>query len=191
MSLDVVFRRKESRRIFWIICCLLFIVLAGTRFYVLPRVDATLQVTGVAFLADITEKTLATVLVTVAIAFVIFWLIPTVDERNAITVLHQTDIGTALEEAILRADTWFYRGGTGRFLRAVTAPGIAKSARQKSSTKAIRIQLIDPDNKSACEHYARYRKGQASSASSPNSLADVRAEALATIYCLAQIAKAE
>lgn len=65
----------------------------------------------------------------------------------------------AFETAMLSANMWKFRGGTGSFTRAWTLPALATRARE-SSTGAhwrVQLQILDPQNTTRCQEYAEYR----------------------------------
>ncbi|HEY3466513.1 MAG TPA: hypothetical protein VGL47_15365 [Amycolatopsis sp.] len=65
----------------------------------------------------------------------------------------------AFETAMLTADMWQFRGGTGSFTRAWTLPALATRARESSTGTHWRVQLqiLDPQNPTRCREYAEYR----------------------------------
>ncbi|WP_141956409.1 hypothetical protein [Actinoallomurus bryophytorum] len=52
---------------------------------------------------------------------------------------------------------WLFRGGTGTYIRAVTLPGLIKSARRERRPLHVRLEILDPTNEDVCERYARFR----------------------------------
>jgi hypothetical protein len=65
----------------------------------------------------------------------------------------------AFETAMISANMWQFRGGTGSFTRAWTLPALAARARE-SSTGAhwrVQLQILDPQNTARCQEYAEYR----------------------------------
>jgi hypothetical protein len=96
------------------------------------------------------------------------------------------EIGTCLRRALTSTNVWLHKGSSGRYLRAEVAPTLARAARDSSSGRDLRAQILDPDNEHVCNAYAEYRRGLAS-ASRDNegwSKARVREELLATILKL-------
>ncbi|MDS0136323.1 MULTISPECIES: hypothetical protein [unclassified Amycolatopsis] len=65
----------------------------------------------------------------------------------------------AFETAMITADMWQFRGGTGSFTRAWTLPALAARARESSTGTHWRVQLqiLDPQNLTRCREYAEYR----------------------------------
>lgn len=67
-----------------------------------------------------------------------------------------------VERAHLRArqntDRWWFKGGTGTFLRAVTLPECFQEAQRRRRTLAIKIDIVNPADEQTCAAYARFRQ---------------------------------
>ena len=68
------------------------------------------------------------------------------------------DVTTALSEARRKADRWFFRGGTGTYIRAVTLPQCVATARRERRALEFRLEIIDPTDAEACQRYENFRR---------------------------------
>ncbi|MEY9941569.1 hypothetical protein [Streptacidiphilus sp. MAP5-3] len=98
----------------------------------------------------------------------------TVDMRRALTETRLAISDTAMvrslsgpdvEEALrrARADTkrWWFRGGTGTYLRAVTLPECVREAQRTRRPLEVKVNIIDPSDEAACRTYAHFRRTHA------------------------------
>ncbi|NJN09603.1 MAG: hypothetical protein HC836_38250 [Richelia sp. RM2_1_2] len=105
------------------------------------------------------DNLIASGIVTVAIAGIIFYLNPPIIKQSAISLLEPLQISNVLKEARQEASFYWYSGGTGKFTRVVTIPELAKLARAKNQTIELVIQILDPLDTNLCKLYADYRNG--------------------------------
>jgi hypothetical protein len=82
----------------------------------------------------------------------------TLDNISMVRVLHGSEVAEALAEARRATDLWYFRGGTGTYLRAVTLPDCIEHARHRNSTLDFRIEILDPTDEEACSRYAQFRR---------------------------------
>ena len=66
-------------------------------------------------------------------------------------------VGEALERARQQTNCWFFKGGTGTYLRAVTLPRCVENATRQRAQLSVKIDIINPGNEQACSAYARFR----------------------------------
>jgi hypothetical protein len=166
--------------------CLAIALAFLVRYVCLPLLDPTLTLKGAQLAASLVEKVFTSFLVTVLIGCLIFWLEPKIARQATITVVNPKDISGLLATALEDSKEWWFRGGTGRYLRAVTLPTLAERSRNSSSGKRLHVQLLDPANRSICERYANYRRGLRSSAHEAQqwTLERVRAEICGTLLAV-------
>lgn len=174
------------RRSFFIIAILLIGCATLVRYFFLPQYDSTLSATVPQFFASFVERLLTSFIVTVLIGLLIFWLEPGVVRRANMSTVDPKEISILLRAAIEPTEKWWFRGGTGRYLRAMTLPEMGKLTRDKSSGKELHVQLIDPRNEFLCEQYANYRRGLHSAKAEEQqwTVDRVRIEVYATILSL-------
>lgn len=67
-----------------------------------------------------------------------------------------------LTQARESSGKWFFRGGTGTYIRAVTLPGLIQAARPKRRPLNVRLEILDPTNAILCERYAGFRRSVSS-----------------------------
>ncbi|NYI08308.1 hypothetical protein [Allostreptomyces psammosilenae] len=69
--------------------------------------------------------------------------------------------GPEVEEALAAArrdtDRWFFKGGTGTYMRAVTLPECVHLARIARRSLTMQLDIIDPSDVRVCERYAHFR----------------------------------
>ncbi|MGK5639729.1 hypothetical protein ACSNOK_15660 [Streptomyces sp. URMC 126] len=74
----------------------------------------------------------------------------------------RTVTGDALEQALNEArndtDRWYFKGGTGTYLRAVTLPVCVEQAQRLRRSLSMKIDIVDPADEQACDVYARFRR---------------------------------
>ncbi|GLW63256.1 hypothetical protein Arub01_15000 [Actinomadura rubrobrunea] len=80
------------------------------------------------------------------------------DETSVVRVIDGTQVAQELAEARRDTDRWFFKGGTGTYIRARTLPECVAAARRERRTLLVRLEIIDPTNVTVCEAYARHRR---------------------------------
>jgi hypothetical protein len=182
---------KYRRRAFSVIVVLLLASSLMLRYLWLPTLDSSLKLQGAQLLASVLEKLITSFVVTVVIGFFIFWLGPPSAQQAEMRILQSHEISVLLKAAVQPTERWWFRGGTGRYLRAVTLPEMAATARRTSSTRELHVQLIDPTEHSLCREYASYRRGVQSASGEQEEWTEerVRKEIYATLLTLFIAAK--
>ncbi|MFE7312271.1 hypothetical protein ACFU7T_04020 [Streptomyces sp. NPDC057555] len=67
-------------------------------------------------------------------------------------------VGDALERARAQTNRWYFKGGTGTYLRAVTLPRCVEAATRQRSQLSVKIEIINPADEQTCAAYARFRQ---------------------------------
>src|SRR5690606_31456699 len=80
------------------------------------------------------------------------------DESTVVRVIGGAQVAHVLEEARRDTDRWFFKGGTGTYIRARTLPECVAAARRERRTLLFRVEILDPSNVEVCEAYARHRR---------------------------------
>ncbi|MBO2449723.1 hypothetical protein J4573_21655 [Actinomadura barringtoniae] len=80
------------------------------------------------------------------------------EETAVVRVISGGQVGEVLAEARRGTDRWFFKGGTGTYIRARTLPECVATARRERRTLLFRLEIIDPTNVEVCEAYARHRR---------------------------------
>jgi len=80
------------------------------------------------------------------------------EETAVVRVIPGAQVAQVLEEARRDTDRWFFKGGTGTYIRAKTLPECVATARRERRTLLFRLEIIDPTNVTVCEDYARHRR---------------------------------
>ncbi|WP_067462674.1 hypothetical protein [Actinomadura macra] len=106
------------------------------------------------------------------------------DETTVVRVIGGAQVAHVLEEARRDTDRWFFKGGTGTYIRAKTLPECVAAARRERRTLLFRLEIIDPTDVEVCEAYARHRRSVADgpdATGEPWTLERTRKEAYATL----------
>lgn len=106
------------------------------------------------------------------------------DAASNVQVLTGEQVGQALADARRDTESWTFKGGTGTFMRAVTLPECIQRARRDGRPLTLRLEIVDPTNDSACEHYAVFRRSLSNRPDGTGEMWTVdrtRKESLATI----------
>ncbi|WP_234430829.1 hypothetical protein [Streptomyces sp. NRRL F-4489] len=67
-------------------------------------------------------------------------------------------VGDALERARAQTNLWYFKGGTGTYLRAVTLPRCVEAATRQRTQLSVKIDIINPADEQTCAAYARFRQ---------------------------------
>ncbi|WP_395106879.1 hypothetical protein [Actinomadura sp. SCN-SB] len=106
------------------------------------------------------------------------------EETAVVRVISGAQVGQVLEEARRDTDRWFFKGGTGTYIRAKTLPECVSAARRDRRTLWFRLEIIDPTNEAVCGDYAQHRRSVADRPDATGetwTLERTRKEAYATI----------
>ncbi|MCX5588262.1 hypothetical protein ACFV0H_10480 [Streptomyces erythrochromogenes] len=72
--------------------------------------------------------------------------------------LSGNEVGEALRKARQHTNLWYFKGGTGTYLRAVTLPLCVAAAKEQRSQLNVKIDIVNPADERACAAYARFRQ---------------------------------
>ncbi len=100
---------------------------------------------------------------------------------QAVRVLDSVEMRRELEDARRHTDRWWFKGGTGTYLRAVTLRECVENAEREHRPLRVRVEIIDPTNEDLCDNYAAFRSAHADRTGEPWTPARTRCEAFATI----------
>ncbi|TDC85007.1 hypothetical protein [Actinomadura sp. 7K507] len=106
------------------------------------------------------------------------------DESTVVRVISGAEVAQVLEEARRDTDRWFFKGGTGTYIRARTLPECVAAARRERRTLLVRLEILDPADVEVCEAYSRHRRSVSDgpdATGEPWTLDRTRKEAYATI----------
>ena len=151
-----ILKNKYIRRLFWIITISFLIILFFLRFYVFN--DLTENSTEInLFLADLCEDLIASLITTVAIGSFIFYVAPKLDPKDGAEFIHSTDFEKYFTTVLKsKPDTWYFRGGFGRYLRSVVLPNLHEVAKDATRVN-ITAQILNPKNERLCKLHAALR----------------------------------
>ncbi|MFE5806258.1 hypothetical protein OG444_06740 [Streptomyces sp. NBC_01232] len=97
--------------------------------------------------------------------------------------LSGNEVGEALRKARQQTNLWYFKGGTGTYLRAVTLPQCVSAAKEHRSQLNVKIDIVNPADERACAAYARFRQmfGVQRRGDEPWTTDRVRRESYATV----------
>ncbi|MFJ3515739.1 MULTISPECIES: hypothetical protein [unclassified Streptomyces] len=97
--------------------------------------------------------------------------------------LSGNEVGEALRKARQQTNLWYFKGGTGTYLRAVTLPQCVSAAKEHRSQLNVKIDIVNPADERACSAYARFRQmfGVQRRGDEPWTTDRVRRESYATV----------
>lgn len=81
-----------------------------------------------------------------------------IEGTATVQMLRGAEVQAAHTQARSRTDRWFFKGGTGTYLRAVTLPKCVEAARRDRRALEFKIEIIDPRDAEACERYENFRR---------------------------------
>ncbi|MCI2254224.1 hypothetical protein L2D08_07595 [Domibacillus sp. PGB-M46] len=147
-----------QRRIFYIISFSFLALVELIRLFIIPVIFNTERLGLDSILNLILDNLFATGFVTIAIASLVFWLTPAVENEPKLETVEPRRIGGLLKRARETNEYWF-SGNSARYTRAVTLPELAENSRTQNISKSITMLLLDPTDKKLCEEYIKYRSG--------------------------------
>jgi hypothetical protein len=107
-----------------------------------------------------------------------------VTNRSPYTV-NGTSIGVELREMLDSANSWKFRGGSGRWQRSHVLPSLASGTKLGSRYEML---ILDPSREMLCRDYAEYRTQQRQNTvdgSTHTDLNSIRSELLACVFAVA------
>ncbi|MBN3822602.1 hypothetical protein G3O00_03085 [Burkholderia sp. Ac-20384] len=128
------------------------------RVFAIPYLNPALAFEFSGFVALTLQVVAQSLLVTIFVGSFVFWLTPKVMQKSTVEVIEPKQINSLLRRAVPDSRYWAYKGGCGRYTRAVTIPLMAHAARNQGFGRDIRISLLNPSNEELCDHYATYRR---------------------------------
>ncbi|CAM5656492.1 hypothetical protein GCM10010329_11890 [Streptomyces spiroverticillatus] len=111
------------------------------------------------------------------------------EDQAMVRSLLGSEVASALRDARRDTHLWYFKGGTGTYLRAVTLPKCVESAKNQRSQLNIKIDIVNPADDRACAAYSRFRQmfaGERAAATAALWTRDrVKKEAYATVLAAA------
>ncbi|WP_141715730.1 hypothetical protein [Burkholderia ubonensis] len=182
MTLDEILDKGRPRSYF--LCGVLVILfgLFAIRFWMIPAGDVTLKLTGLKFLAQFTEDLSAGLIVSVAIAFFMWWIAPPKTENPGISLIPAEDLKKVFSGALKKSSRWMFSGGCGRYFRTAVLDAMVGRTRADSFAVKVEAVILNPENHKLCEHHAKFRAATRRGQSEGGwTAAKVKQELLATL----------
>ncbi|WP_051760141.1 hypothetical protein [Herbidospora cretacea] len=104
-----------------------------------------------------------------------------IDQMSVVSLLPGAQVRAELVAATQHTNTWVFKGGTGTFIRAFTLPECVENSRAARRQLQVQLEIIDPENDTACAVFARFRQSLVTGRADPWTADRVRKEAYATI----------
>ncbi len=190
MTLEQLLDRGRTRSIFIFSIGGLVTLLLVIRYFVLPRFEPSLAQGGLPLAAKLLEDVSATIIVTVLVAFFLWWITPSRVRNFGVEIVEPRELPRHFAEALANSNEWRFVGGCGRYFRSAVLQEMTKRARQESTSKSVSAIILNPENDLLCELHARYRAGTKRGQKEGGwTKARVRQELLATIVIAKAVAK--
>ena len=149
---------KYQKRLFFGSAFLAFASLVITRFFLIPYLSGK-PVEGILIIINaVLDNFLAALITSISVTLLLLWLTPPSAELAVMEVIDSPRIAEVLKQGRDRVTEYWYKGNTGRYVRSVVLPNLAKEARLENATKNVFLIVLDPLNDNACEYYALFRK---------------------------------
>ncbi|MFG3493590.1 hypothetical protein [Streptomyces sp. NPDC047928] len=81
-----------------------------------------------------------------------------IEDLAMVRSLAGNEVREALREARQGTNLWYFKGGTGTYLRAVTLPSCVRAAKENRSQLNVKIEILNPADDRACNAYAQFRR---------------------------------
>ncbi|GAA4923669.1 hypothetical protein ACFPM3_31865 [Streptomyces coeruleoprunus] len=81
-----------------------------------------------------------------------------IEDLTMVRSLSGNEVREALREARQGTNLWYFKGGTGTYLRAVTLPQCVRAAKENRSQLNVKIEILNPADDRACNAYAQFRR---------------------------------
>lgn len=180
--MNEILEKKHYRKIFYSVVGITLLLILIIRGFVIPYFDECLEISFLDAIVFILDGLFSSLIVAILVGSFIFWLTPKVVKKSMMEIVAPKEISPLLREATHTSKSWKFKGGSGRYTRAVTLPLMADAARKESIGRDIRICIMNPKNEELCEEYSIYRKSLKSyDRSNPWSIERIRNEIVSTI----------
>lgn len=180
-GLSVLFESRQRRLIALIIMLLVVAAYLLLRLLVIPFVSGAERPSGDVVSAAVLDTFFATLVTGAGVAALVYWLTPPAVRRGAMSIIGGHEIGSEFDRMLTGASGWSFRGGTGRWVRAVVLPRLAASARRDNRSMDVYLEVLNPWNSDACQQYAQYRARARSGLGSQWTAHNARNQILATL----------
>ncbi|RJQ79296.1 hypothetical protein D5S17_11295 [Pseudonocardiaceae bacterium YIM PH 21723] len=84
-----------------------------------------------------------------------------VSKNRMVSLLNGIEIGQAHATARRNTEIWWFKGGTGTYLRASTLPICVETARREQRPLRMQLEILDPADEPLCKTYAQFRSSLA------------------------------
>ena len=185
MSVESLFERKHTRRLFLLVVGSLLLVLLGVRYYVLPLYDPSLSQGWMPLIAQIIDNVSVTLVVTLFLAAFFLWVTPPRVRQPGVALVEPRELPAYFREGLATSNSWRFSGGCGRYFRSAVLNAMKQRAREEGTAKDLTAIILNPENGDLCERHANYRAvSRRGHAEGEWTKARVRQELLATIVII-------
>ena len=94
----------------------------------------------------ILQSTATTLVASLFVALMVLLYLPSGSDAKELSLVDPEEISRLLRTAAQTSRSWFFSGGSGRFLRATTLPALLKDSKRPTLAVTLRAILYDPTN---------------------------------------------
>ncbi|GAA3628155.1 hypothetical protein [Flavivirga jejuensis] len=154
--MNQILKNKYLRRFFWISSTAILICLLLIRFYIFNK-PTTESPDWYNFISDVIEGLVATIITTIGIGVMIFYVTPKVDPKDGAEFLHSREFNKYFKSVLKEnPNEWYFRGGFGRYLRTAVIPRLHQVATDGTAV-TVKAQILNPQNERLCKIHAHLR----------------------------------
>jgi hypothetical protein len=191
MTFEQLFERKKTRTLFFAGSIVVVLLMLCVRYFVLPEFEPGLSQGLLNVAAKLLEDLSSTVIVTVLVAFALWYVTPQRVRQSGVTVVEPRELKSYFNRALINTREWKFCGGCGRYFRSAVLSMISNEATSSSTSKRVSAIVLNPLNDALCERHAFYRSGTRKGKADGNwTTLRVKQELLATIIMAKQCSAA-
>lgn len=133
------------------------------------------------FLISLLDNLSAGIITAAVAAVLLFFVSPRISLEENLAVLDAWNINPALKKPLATTRLYYFRGRSGRWVRAQVLPALATAASRESIQRDVHLILPDPANTDVLRNYAEYRNSLPHDSTDSWSSERIRNEIIATI----------
>ena len=182
VSIDSLFERAHTRRLFLTAVACMLAALLAVRYFVLPQFDPGLSRGPLPLTAQILDNVSTTIVVTLLVAAFLWWITPSPARQAGVSLVEPRELAGHFRHGLATSTTWLFFGGCGRYFRSAVLNTMKQRATAESTSKSVTAIILNSENQVLCERHARYRAGTRRGHTEGNwTSARVKQELIATI----------
>lgn len=159
MSVDSLFERAHTRRLFVIAVVFMLATMLTVRYFVLPWFDPGLSRGLWPLAAQVLDNVSTTIVVTFLVGAFLWWITPSRTKQAGVSLIEPRELARHFNDGLAKSTTWRFFGGCGRYFRSAVLNTMKQRATAESTAKSVAAIILNPANQVLCERHARYRAG--------------------------------